>query len=119
MTSSPPSPFPLDYGTREADLPSRLPNIALQLAHRLGAAAFLLLLGTATAYLANREYRAVLLLAFIAADLSVVGAIIATWSACRRARPDRESRNLLVFAAACLVLAFAGLAASLMLDKPL
>jgi hypothetical protein len=116
----PPRPvLPLDYRAGDAGSRPGLAPLALTFAHRLGAAAFLLLLGAATAYFADREYRALLLLAFVAADLSVVGAVVASSSARRGARPDRESRNLLVFAGACLVLTAAGLAASLMLDKPL
>ena len=116
------TPLPLDYvaptGSVSPVPRPRLARLGLQAAHRLGAAALLLLLGAAGAFFTGRQYRSLLLLGFVAADLALVGALAAAWRARREGRQDREAAGVFWFTAACLSAAAAGVAMSLVADQP-
>src|SRR5215203_2570260 len=74
----------------------------LQLAHRCGAAAMLMFVGGVAAAATRREYRPLLLGAFVLADVALAGALVAWRSARAGNRSAREAVVAAAFSAAWL-----------------
>jgi hypothetical protein len=96
----------------EAVLPSLAERTGLQLGHRLGAAALLVLVAGAGAFFAHKPHAALLLLAFGCADLAFLGSFVSLALGRRAGRRSGEALGTALFCAAVLLAAAALLAAS-------
>ena len=91
----------------EAVVPSLPERIGLQLGHRLGSAALLVLLGGAGAFFAHKPHAALLLLAFGCADAGFLGAFVSLVLGRRAGRRSGEALGTVLFCATVLLAAAA------------
>jgi hypothetical protein len=108
FVEEPPAPEPKSTIAHEDQppRPSRLRRASLQLAHRMAVLAFLALVtGIGLALYRRAEYWHLLLVAFIAADLTLLLALIGSWLRPSGAAGERrrEPLVLIVFSVAMLI----------------
>lgn len=75
----------------------------LQIGHRVGSAALLLLAAGSAAFVARQAHRPLLLLAFACADTALLGAFLALVAGSRAGRSGREALVTVIFSAVVLV----------------
>lgn len=85
--------------------PSPSERFALQVGHRLGSGALLLLVGGAAAFFSHKAHAALLLLAFGCADAALIGAFTALVLGRRAGRRAGEATGTVLFSGAVLILA--------------
>jgi hypothetical protein len=103
---------PAPVAPHEAVFASRAERAALQVGHRFGSAALLVLIGGAAALFSHKPHAALLLFAFGCADVGLLGAFVALVLGRRAGRRSGEARGTVLFCAAVLLVTIALLVVS-------
>src|SRR4051812_42309272 len=103
---------PVTVAQDELVLPSRAERVGLQVGHRFGSAALLVLIGGAAALFSHKPHAALLLFAFGCADAGLLGAFVALVLGRRAGRRSGEALGTVLFCAAVLLAAIALLVVS-------
>jgi len=86
-----------------AACPSRKEQVALQVGHRVGSGALLLLVAGAAALFSHKPHAPLLLLAFGCADVGLLGAFVALVLGRRAGRRSGEALGTVLFCATVLL----------------